>query len=153
MKQWKQVQEEMKLQTVWPHQQARGGQEGSKEHQEKPEVKMAWMNSRNTQSNGLASPFAFLVIHPWCHPGYFTALDRWLSLVFHCARSRLDGHPSLATGAQQVHMAHASCCCSTYRWSSYSPELYKEAHSDTESSKVLEDKSLSYFISQKRWWG
>lgn len=153
MKQWKQVQEETKLQTVWPYQQARGGWEGSKEHGEKPEVKMAWMNSTNTQSNGLASLFAFLVTHRWCHPGYFKELHKWLSLVFCCVESKLNGDRSLVTGAQHVHVARTSCCCSTYRRSSFSPKLYKEAHLDRESSKVLKDKSVSYFISQRRWWG
>lgn len=149
MKQWKQVQEEMKLQTVWPYQQARGGWEGSKEHREKPGVKMAWMNSTNTQSNGL--PICLFSYSPVVPPRLLqgtlqvTFISIWL-----CTEHAKWGP---RTGAQHHHITHASCCCPTYRRSSFSPKLYKEAHLDTESSKVLKDKSLSYFISQRRWWG
>lgn len=126
---------------------------GSKEHWENPEVKLAWMNSTNTRSNGPAFPSAFLVIHAWCHPGYFKALRKWLSLVFCCVQSKLHGDLSLVTAAQHIHIGHASCCCYTSRRSLFLPKLYTEAHSDTESSKALRDKSLSYFIFQRWLWG
>lgn len=66
-------------------------------------------------------------------------------LVFWCGQSKLNWDPSLLTGSHHVHIRQASLSGTTGR-GSVSSKLQKEAHLDTESSKVIEDKSCSFIF-------